>query len=324
MLASEARVANTLMRPAAEEALRGYAAGRSSFDYGLARDLELLIQALRAAHEEAKAASQAKTAFLASVSHELRTPLNAIIGFAEMIASEQLGAISEKRYPCYAKDIVKGARRLTDILGDILDMARLEGGRMQVQREPLAVSDVVEEVCAQLRERLGPDSASLQTAISSQFPQVIWTDRRRIRQILVNLLSNAMAYTPADGSVMLSADVSTNGDAQIKINDSGCGMSPEELKRAVTRFGHVEDEVSRKNQGIGLGLPLAKSLTELMGGKMTVESSPGEGTAVTVSFPKGVICEQSFTWRKPPDRMAERARRLLGDQLTGPKGPDIG
>ena len=304
----------TLSQSAAEEALRGYAAGRSGFDYGMARDLELLINALRAAHDEAKSANQAKSAFLACVSHELRTPLNAIIGFAEMIAGEQLGPMPEKRYADYAEDIVNGARRLSHILTDIIDMARLESGRLEMQRDTFIFSDLIDEVTAILLQRAAPGSARLRKIIAPDFPQMIWTDKSRLRQILVNLLSNALAYTPTDGVVTLSAALAPGGDSEIKIADSGQGMSPSDLKRAVTRFGHVEDEASRARPGIGLGLPLAKGLTELLGGKMQIESKPGKGTTITIQFSWPANGTPAHDWGKPPDRVAVRAQRLLRTQ----------
>jgi two-component system cell cycle sensor histidine kinase PleC len=277
----------------------------------MAKDLELLINALRAAHDEAKSANQAKSSFLACVSHELRTPLNAIIGFAEMIAGEEFGPMPEKRYADYAKDIVKGARRLSDTLSDILDMARLEGGRLKAHRDTLVFSDFIDDVKAILAQRNAIQSAPLRVIVAPDFPQTIWTDKSRLRQIVLNLLSNALAYTPADGTVTLSAGPTPDGDLEINIADTGSGMSPSDLKRAVTRFGHVEEEASRERPGIGLGLPLAKGLTELLGGQMTIKSSLGEGTTVTLRFPIPSLSGETFDWGKPPDRMAVRAKLLL-------------
>jgi two-component system, cell cycle sensor histidine kinase PleC len=245
------------------------------------------------------------------VSHELRTPLNAIIGFAEMIAGEQLGPMPQKRYADYAKDIVKGARHLSDILADIIDMAKLEGGRLKAQRDTLVFSDLIDEVTAILAQRVTAGSAPLRTIVAPDFPETIWTDKSRLRQILVNLLTNALAFTPADGEVTLSATLAPNSDLEIKVADTGQGMSPSELKRAVTRFGHVEEELSRERAGIGLGLPLAKGLAELLGGQMAIESTPGKGTTVSLAFPRTAIESGNFNWGTPPDRMAVRAKRLI-------------
>ncbi|MGH7005838.1 MAG: sensor histidine kinase, partial [Alphaproteobacteria bacterium] len=253
--------------------------------------------------------------FLASVSHELRTPLTAIVGFAEMIAREQLGAIAEKRYPGYAEDIIRSAQRLQHILSDILDMAQLESGRMRVQRESLTLAEVAEEALAQVGDRAPAKAAPIAVKLGNHLPRV-WTDRARLRQILLNLVSNALAFTAEDGTVVVSACLLPGGDMEISVADSGRGMTPEEVRRAVTRFGHADDEQSRGHQGIGLGLPLAKSLTQLLGGTMRIASVRGEGTTVTLRFPPEAISENAIAWKRPADRMAERRRRLLGAEAA--------
>ena len=274
-----------------------------------AAKLRAELVAARADLDEAQAASRAKTAFLATVSHELRTPLNGIIGFAEMIALEQVGAIADKRYPAYANDIVTSARRLLHVLSDILDMARLESGRAEVIRDTVALADIVEESLVLVHERANGESPPIQVEISTDFP-LLWTDRGHMRQIVVNLLSNAVAFTEKGGRVSLEGRIAANGEIELEIADSGIGMSPEDIKRAVTRFGQVEDGLARRHQGIGLGLPLARSLTELLGGTMRITSARGHGTTVVLVFPPDRMREGAFVWAKPPDRMAERARRL--------------
>ncbi len=274
-------------------------------------DRDRLIRDLRAARDQALAAGAAKSAFLASVSHELRTPLNAILGFAEMIAQERLGPIAQRRYPEYANDIGKSARRLLDILGDMLDMARLEAGRTTAQRALASLSAIVEEVLALLAARAtSTPQAALKTRLSP-FTPALWTDRHHLRQILVNLMSNALAFTPPEGEIVLSSRVMADGGVEIAVADTGIGMTPKEIGDALTRFGHVEEEYSRNHTGIGLGLPLAKSLTELIGGSLRIDSIPGEGTTVTLHFPLDSIRERAGEWAKPQGRMAERARRLL-------------
>ncbi len=270
------------------------------------------VETLRADRDQAVAASRAKTAFLATISHELRTPLNGIIGFAEMIAREQLGAIAEKRYPAYARDIVTSARRLLYVLSDILDMARLESRRTEVFREMVALNDAIDEVLLFVRERAPTDGPPVEVDIAGDFPP-LFTDRRHLRQILVNLLANAVAFTPKEGRVTLAAR-RQGAELEIAVTDTGVGMTPEELKRAVTRFGQAEDAMTRKHQGIGLGLPLAKSLTELLGGRLTIASARGKGTTITLVFSAESMRERPFEWGKPPDRMAERLKRFAGKQ----------
>ena len=278
-----------------------------------AAKLKAELDATRADLDAAQATSRAKTAFLATVSHELRTPLNGIIGFAEMISREQLGAIAEKRYPAYANDIVTSARRLLHVLSDILDMARLESGRAEVIRDTVALADIVEEALVLLRERAAGESPPIQVEISADFP-LLWTDRRHLRQIVVNLLANAVAFTEKGGRVSLAGRIAPGGEIELEIADSGIGMSHEEVKRAVTRFGQAEDGLAaRRHQGIGLGLPLARSLTELLGGTMRITSARGHGTTIVLAFPPERMREGAFVWAKPPDRMAERARRLAAE-----------
>ena len=273
------------------------------------------VESLRADRDQAVAASRAKTAFLATISHELRTPLNGIIGFAEMIAREQLGAIAEKRYPAYALDIMTSARRLLHVLSDILDMARLESGRADVFRESVALGDAIGEVLLLVRERAPAEGPAVEVEVPADFPP-LWTDRRHLRQILVNVLANALAFTAKDGRITLAARCA-GGELEIAVSDTGVGMTPEEVKKAVTRFGQAEDAMTRKHQGIGLGLPLAKSLTQLLGGKLTIESARGQGTTVAMRFSAESMRERPFEWAKPPDRMAERARRFAEKQGQG-------
>ena len=284
---------------------------------GTSRDAALRgeMETMRAARDEALAASRAKTAFLATISHELRTPLNGIIGFAEMIAREQLGVIGEKRYPAYARDIVASARRLQHVLSDILDMAKLESGRTEVLRETIGLADIIDEVLVLVRERTPAEGPSVHVEIPADFPS-IWIDRRHLRQILVNLLANAVAFTAKEGRVSLTAR-RPPGRIEIAIADTGIGMTPEEVKQAVTRFGQAEDHMARKHQGIGLGLPLAKSLTELLGGTLVIESVRGHGTTITLAFAEETLRERPFEWAKPPDRMAERAKKFAEKQAGG-------
>lgn len=268
---------------------------------------ELLIRSLRAALDDARAAKHAKAAFLASISHDLRTPLNAILGFAELIAKEQFGPHSNPKYAESARSIEDGARRLFAVLTDILDMAQLESGRMEVNRGLVDLEELIGEVLAIVRERIEEEQAQVDVRIDPVLPN-LWTDRSRLRQILVNLISNALTFTPAHGRVLVYGHFAPSGDIEIAVADTGSGMSPDEVKRAVTRFGHATSESIRKHQGIGLGLPLAKSLTELLGGRLRVESAKGQGTVVTLDFALEVVSQPSA----PTDgRLSARLRKFL-------------
>jgi signal transduction histidine kinase len=269
---------------------------------------ELLVRSLKAALDDARAAKHAKAAFLASVSHELRTPLNAILGFAELIAKEQFGPHSSPKYSESARSIEEGARRLFAVLSDILDMAQLESGRMELHRGSVDPEELIGEVLAIVRERSDAGQAHVDVRIDPVLPN-LWTDRTRLRQILVNLISNALAFTPAHGRVIVYGHFAPSGAIEIAVADTGSGMSPDEINRAVTRFGHATSESTRKHQGIGLGLPLAKSLTELLGGRLRVESAKGNGTVVTLNFALEVVSQPSA----PTDgRLSARLRKVLG------------
>jgi signal transduction histidine kinase len=273
------------------------------------------VESLRVDRDQALAESRAKTSFLATISYELRTPLSGIIGFAEMIADEQLGAIGEKRYPAYARDIVANARRLQHVVSDILDLAKLESGNAEVIRETFGLSDVIDEVLLLARERAPVEGPAVQVEVPADFPP-LWTDRGHLRQILVNLLANALAFTAKEGRVALTARCAA-GALEIAIADSGAGMTPEEMKNAVSRFTETEDQAARNHRGIGLGLPLAKSLTELLGGTLSIESERGRGTTVTLAFSEESMRERPFEWAAPPDRMAERAKRFAEKEARG-------
>jgi signal transduction histidine kinase len=269
-------------------------------------DHELLVRSLRAALEDAK---KAKSAFLASVSHELRTPLNAILGYAQMISQQPFGATSDPRYAEYARDIETSAHRLLEVLSEILDMAQLESGKMRVFCEEVKLTELVDEVLALLRSRHKGASAPVEVRIDAVFPS-LWTDRRRLQQIITNLISNAMSFTPPEGKITIFGHFAPSGDLEIAVKDSGAGMTPDEAKRAATRFGHAEDELARKHQGIGLGIPLTKSLTELLGGRMRIESSKGEGTIVTLDFPLNAVAAP-VTQISRANNMSARMRHLL-------------
>ena len=194
------------------------------------------------------------------------------------------------------------------MLSDILDMARVESGRAEVFRETFALTDLIDEVLVLVRDRAPAEGPPVQVGVPADFP-LLWSDRRHLRQILVNLLANATAFTAKDGRVALTARRNRD-QLEIAVADSGVGMTPEQMRKAVTRFAQAEDTLTRRHQGIGLGLPLAKSLTELLRGKLTIESESGRGTTVTLVFAEESVRERPFEWAKPPDRMAERARRF--------------
>ncbi len=236
------------------------------------------------AKEAAELANRTKNEFLANMSHELRTPLNAIIGFAQMMSQQTLGPIGTPRYTEYAADINRSAQHLLGIINDILDLAKIEAGRMDLDEQGLDVAAVVRHVVRLTEERAREAGIALEAAVHEPLP-ALRADERKIKQILLNLLSNAIKFTPSGGRVQVSARTVPDYAVELAVSDSGIGMAPSEIPVAVSRFGQVDGSLSRKYSGTGLGLPLVMSLTDLHGGMCTIKSEKGVGTTVTIRFP---------------------------------------
>lgn len=240
-------------------------------------------RALRRALAEAEEANRAKSAFLAAMSHELKTPLNAVLGFSEIIKDEMLGAISPPRYRAYAADIHASGTRLLAIVSDILDVARLNGGAITLNARPYPVSALAEEAVTMARIAT-KDSRGVQFDIPAGLPQ-IEIDPQRLRQCLANLLGNALKFTPEGGAVSLRAWAAASGGLCFAVADTGIGMAQEKIDAALEPFRQLDGSLARRFEGAGLGLSIAKSLAELHGGTLTIASSVGAGTTVTVCLP---------------------------------------
>lgn len=242
---------------------------------------------LTAAKEAAEAANHTKSEFLANMSHELRTPLNAIIGFSEVIMTELLGPLGTPSYRDYARDINGSGRHLLGVINDILDLSKIEAGQH-------ALNETTVDLCQAIREclKLAPrrnDAQPLPESIVVECPAdlpAVRADDRKIRQILINLLSNSSKFTPSDGRIVVSARRQVGRGISVSVEDSGIGMSEDEVRIALSPFGQLEGSMARKFEGTGLGLPLSQSLIELHGGTLHVESKKGAGTKVTIAFPE--------------------------------------
>ncbi len=250
---------------------------------------EELARALRQA-EDARAqsalASRTKSEFLANMSHELRTPLNAIIGFSQVMAQQMLGPMGNAKYLEYAGDVENSGRHLLAIINDILDISKIEAGRFELQKAPLDPGLVL-QLCERLvHERAHEAGLILILDESGAALPLVEADETKLKQILLNLLSNAIKFTPSGNEVRLGA---TADDRSITftVADRGIGMTPAELAMALEPFRQVDNSLSRRHDGTGLGLPLAKRLTELHGGTFEIESTKGEGTTVRVRLPLG-------------------------------------
>jgi PAS domain S-box-containing protein len=234
--------------------------------------------------EAAEFANHSKTEFLAHMSHELRTPLNAIIGFSEMIALEPFGPVGSPKYHEYAHDIHRSGQHLLDLINDVLDLSKVEAGKVELHESSVALPDLVEECVALLRGRADNANVVLRAELPRDLP-LLRADERVIKQVLLNLLSNAVKFTPRGGSVVARAEDRAGKSLILSVTDSGIGMSPDEIAIALTPFGQIDSALARQHIGTGLGLPLTRSLVQLHGGDITVSSRKGLGTTVSANFP---------------------------------------
>jgi signal transduction histidine kinase len=247
------------------------------------RKLEATSADLQMALDVAATASQAKSQFLATMSHELRTPLNAIIGFSEMLAGETFGPLGDPHYPDYARSIHASGRHLLQLINDILDFTKLDAGRLELHEEEIDLTELVADTLRMIELDAARAGITLRIALGDELPR-LRADARRVRQVLLNLLSNAVKFTPRGGEIRLTA-VHDGAELGLVIADTGIGIAAQDIPRALERFGQVDSSLSRKYEGTGLGLPLARRLMELHDGRLDLESAVGIGTTVTASFP---------------------------------------
>lgn len=250
------------------------------------------------ARDEAESANQMKTEFLAAMSHELRTPLNAIIGFAEMMDRQVFGPLGAENYVGYARDIHASGKHLLAIINDILDLAKIEAGQFQLQEAEVSVAEVINGTSRLLRDKAAEKGLAFEIGRPANGSGLL-ADARIVRQTLLNLLSNAVKFTPAGGRVSVDAGLCDDGSLAITVRDTGIGMTEEDLAKAMEPFRQVQGSLSRSYEGTGLGLPLVSRFMHLHGGRLEMESAPGQGTAATIIF--------------PPERViAGRSRRPAG------------
>lgn len=257
------------------------------------RDISLIKRAeaeLRTALTQAQQANAQKSDFLASVAHELRTPLNAIIGFSEVMRDERYGELGSERYLSYASDIHDSGELLLSLINDLLDLSKVEAGKFEPKFEQVNVGDVAEACVNMVKPGAADQRISVRTDIMPDLPTVV-ADARSLKQILLNLLSNAVKFTEADGQVTVSAAMSDKGELILAVQDTGVGMSDEDLKRAFEPFGQARAATSQGPKGTGLGLPLAKALAEANRASLRVDSEPGNGTRVELAFPSTQVLQ---------------------------------
>jgi len=235
------------------------------------------------ARSDAVSANRAKSEFLAMMSHELRTPLNVVIGFAEILKS-QGSMLTPNKVVDYAGDIYEAGRYLLALLNDVLDLSKAEAGKMELQIGPVSVGDIIDRSLRMIRERATQRQISLIEKVEPGLP-MLEADERKLMQILLNLLSNAVKFTPEGGQVAVTAARESDDRVMVAVIDTGIGIAPENIEKALTAFGQVNNLMTRDQAGTGLGLPLAKRLAELHGGSLELQSTVGAGTKVTLRFP---------------------------------------
>jgi signal transduction histidine kinase len=252
--------------------------------YAARKTTEEMARRVVVAAEEAQHANRAKSAFLANMSHELRTPLNAILGFSEVMKDQHMGPLDNPRYLAYARDIHVSGGFLLGIINDILDLSKIEAGKMSLDgAEEFPLADAIRGAAGMvegLAQKFG-----VAIAVEPPPPGVrVVAVERMVRQILINLIGNAIKFTPAGGTVAVNAAAAGDGYA-VTVRDTGIGMSAEDIAHALTPFGQVENQMNTTHAGTGLGLPLAKAMMELHGGTMRIDSVPKKGTSVVLTFP---------------------------------------
>jgi signal transduction histidine kinase len=277
---------------------------------GTGRDITLDVEAaneLRTAKDKAEAANRAKTEFLANMGHELRTPLNAIIGFSELIHEQQPGRICDS-YAEWSGEILASARQLLHLINDVLQLSKLEAGRYELTNDKIALATFLPACCRRVKDQAAAAGVRVDCAVENY---VLLADQQAVRQVILNLLSNAVRFTPVNGSVSIRTEHAASGGLTIAVADTGIGIDPTALASIGEPFVQADASKSRKFGGAGLGIAICRRLTALHGGELVIESTPGDGTTVRVIFPASRVARQEPNGFQVSNLVLEKSRVQL-------------
>jgi signal transduction histidine kinase len=243
---------------------------------------------LVAARRQAEKASSAKSEFLAKVSHEIRTPLNSIIGFSEVMMDERFGPIGNERYKQYLKDIHQSGGHLVSLLNDLLDLSKIEAGRLDLAFGRVSLNELTQQCVSLMQPQANQERVIIRTSLPNVLPPIM-ADARSVRQIVLNLLSNSIKFTGAGGQVIVSTTHTDDGEVVLRVRDTGNGMTEKEIQMALEPFRQLATSSRWGSGGTGLGLPLTKALAEANRANFSIKSAVNAGTLVEISFPPGRV-----------------------------------